>query len=101
MRIVTADDIARALTYPALIDALAEAFAGDITAPARHHHTVPQPGRDATLLLMPAWTDSAGAERYLGCKILTLFPDNAAAAKPSLHRRNERRQIRCAPVCRR
>lgn len=85
MRIFTADDIAAALTYPALIDALAAAFAGGFTAPERHHHAVPQSGRDATLLLMPAWTDGAGAERYLGCKIVTIFPDNAAAAKPSLH----------------
>jgi ornithine cyclodeaminase len=87
LRIFTADDIAAALTYPALIDALAAAFCGDVTAPARHHHTIAQSGRDATLLLMPAWSDAAEAApgRYLGCKILTVFPDNAAASKPSLY----------------
>jgi len=86
LRIVTADDIAATLTYPRLIEALHAAFTSSITAPARHHHTLPQPGRDATLLLMPAWkTDGAPDERFLGCKIVTVFPDNAATGDPSLH----------------
>jgi ornithine cyclodeaminase/alanine dehydrogenase-like protein (mu-crystallin family) len=84
LRILDADAIAAALTFPALVDALAQAFRADITVPVRHHHTVPQPGRDATLLLMPAWTAGA-AERFLGCKIVTIFPDNAATGKPSLN----------------
>lgn len=81
MRIVSADDISRVLTYGALVDALADAFRGDITAPARHHHTLARPGGDATLLLMPAWTE--GTERYLGCKIVTIFPGNAKLNRPS------------------
>lgn len=83
MRIVSADDIARVLTYPALIDALAQAFCADIKVPIRHHHTIAQVGTDATLLLMPAWTE--GGERYLGCKIVTVFPDNAKRGRPSLY----------------
>jgi len=94
LRIVTPDDLTAALSYPSLIEAIKEAFRGGITVPVRHHHTVPQPGRDATLLLMPAWTDAPrrgersaerSAEKFLGCKIVTVFPDNAAAGKPSLH----------------
>jgi len=86
LRILDAADIAAALTFPALVEALREAFRSDIAAPVRHHHTVPQPGRDATLLIMPAWTvGGAAAERFLGCKIVTVFPDNAAAGQPSLH----------------
>ena len=35
---------------------------------------------------MPAWSARRGAaERFLGCKIVTVFPDNAAAGQPSLH----------------
>ena len=83
LRILAADDIAAALRYPALVEALAQAFRGDVTVPIRHHHTVPQPGRDATLLIMPAWTASA-TDSFLGCKLVTVFPDNAAANKPSL-----------------
>lgn len=82
MRTITADDIDRVLTYPALVDALREAFRSDITLPVRHHHTVKQPGADATLLLMPAWT--ASGERYLGCKLVTVFPDNVRHDKPSV-----------------
>lgn len=86
LRILNADDIAAALTYPALVEALRAAFASGIAAPVRHHHTVPQPGRDATLLIMPAWSTGGSAdERFLGCKIVTVFPDNAAAGQPSLH----------------
>lgn len=82
MRIVTSDDISRVLTYGALADALADAFRGDIAVPARHHHTLARPGGDATLLLMPAWTESG--ESFLGCKIVTIFPGNAKLNRPSL-----------------
>ncbi len=83
VRIIAADDIDRALTYPALVEALAEAFRGEIVVPARHHHTIAQPGADATLLLMPAWT--AARREFLGCKLVTVFPDNAKAGQPSLY----------------
>ncbi len=51
--------------------------------PVRHHHTIAQPGADATLLLMPAWTEDG--ERFIGCKIVTVFPDNAKAQRPSVY----------------
>ena len=82
MRIVSPEDIARILTYPALIDALDEAFRSEIALPVRHHHTIRRPGGDATLLLMPAWTESG--EQFLGCKVVTVFPGNAARGAPSL-----------------
>ncbi|MEN3382233.1 MAG: hypothetical protein V7608_2277 [Hyphomicrobiales bacterium] len=85
MRTITADQIDRILTYPALVDALREAFKADIAAPIRHHHTVKQPGADATLLLMPAWTTGAqGGEQFLGTKIVTVFPDNGKLSKPAV-----------------
>src|SRR5512134_3371334 len=83
MRIVSADDIQTVLTYRALIDALADAFRSDIVVPMRHHHTVPTEGADATLLLMPAWKEDG--DRYIGCKIVTVFPDNARAQRPSVY----------------
>ncbi|MDB5510771.1 MAG: ornithine cyclodeaminase family protein [Enterovirga sp.] len=83
MRVVSADEIDRALTFPALADALAEGFRGGMTAPVRHHHTVPQPGADATLLLMPAWTAGSGSS-FAGVKVVTVYPDNAQAGQPSV-----------------
>src|SRR6185295_14695400 len=80
MKVITAEDIERALTFPALIEALREAFRGDVTVPMRHHHAVPQAG--ATLLLMPAWT--ASGEKFLGCKIVTVFPTNAKVSKAAV-----------------
>lgn len=99
MRIVTADELAGLLDFGALIDALADAFCSDVTVPVRHHHTIPQAGVDATLLLMPAWTNEAVARpdakpgstfagrapAYLGCKIVTVFPDNAKTDRPSVY----------------
>jgi len=83
VRIVSADAIGRAVSYVGLADALAEAFRAEVVTPVRHHHTITRPGRDATLLLMPAWTTTAGG--FLGCKLVTVFPDNAKLGSPSLH----------------
>ena len=69
MRVVTAEEITRVLTYPALVEALREAFRGDIETPLRHTHMIPQPGgSEAKVLLMPAWTRSG--ERLVGCKVV-------------------------------
>jgi ornithine cyclodeaminase len=83
VRIVTAEDIDRVLDYGKLIEAIKDAFCADIAVPVRRHHTVPHERGDATLLLMPAWTSSG--ERFLGCKIVTVFPGNVTAGKPSLY----------------
>jgi ornithine cyclodeaminase/alanine dehydrogenase-like protein (mu-crystallin family) len=87
MRIVSAAEVSACLDYPALIEAIAEAFRGDFVVPVRHHHTLPREGGDATLLLMPAWTDGRGADgkRYVGTKMVTVFPENAARGEPSVY----------------
>ena len=84
MKIVTADDLNRLLTHGALIDALEQAFRADIEVPPRHVHMIPQPsGGEAKLLLMPAWTNSG--ERLTGCKVVSVYPDNAKLGKPSVY----------------
>jgi ornithine cyclodeaminase/alanine dehydrogenase-like protein (mu-crystallin family) len=87
VRTITADDLDRVLTYPALIDALREAFRSDIAVPLRHHHAIPQPGAEAMLLLMPAWTAAGqgAGESFIGCKLVSVFPDNAKVAKPAVY----------------
>ena len=83
MRVITAAEIDRVLSYPALIDALAEAFRSDIAAPDKIAHFIPQPsGDDAKAMLMPAWTNSG--ERFIGCKLVNLFPGNARRNKPAV-----------------
>jgi ornithine cyclodeaminase/alanine dehydrogenase-like protein (mu-crystallin family) len=74
MRLVSADEIDAALDFPALVEALDEAFRGGFAAPRRHHHTLPVEGEpDATHLLMPAWGGG-----ILGVKVVNVFPGNGA-----------------------
>ena len=82
IRIVTADDVNRLLSYETLIDALAEAFRTDIAVPEKIAHFVKLPsGSEAKVLLMPSWTMSG--ERFIGHKLVNVFPDNAKVGKPS------------------
>eukprot|EP01035_Chromulina_nebulosa_P000415 gene415-595_t len=56
-------------------------FGSKCTMPVRHHHEVHVPGEpDGTLLLMPAWEEG----RYLGVKLVTVFPGNTARSLPSI-----------------
>lgn len=82
MRVVSADEVDRALAFLPLVEALAEAFRGGLVSPARHHHAIPTAGADATLLIMPAWSETA--PRFAGVKIVTVYPDNAARSLPSV-----------------
>jgi alanine dehydrogenase len=89
MRFFDGAAVDAALAYPDLVDILHAAFKQGAIAPLRHHHAIALPGRpEATLLLMPAWEASAPgaatAGRYLGVKTVTVFPDNAARAKPAV-----------------
>lgn len=80
MIVVTRQQVSRLLEWPALIDALRDAFADGFTAPVRHHHEVETGGVPATLLLMPAWRK----EGHIGVKIATVFPDNSERGLPAV-----------------
>ncbi len=84
MQVVSAAEIDRVLTFPALIDALWEAFRGDLVTPVRHHHEIERPGSHATLLLMPAWTGPAAHDGFIGVKIVSVFPENGPKSLPSV-----------------
>lgn len=80
-RMVDAATVERTLDYPSLVSALDEAFRAGREVPLRHHHPIPQPaGRDAMLLLMPAWS-RGGA---VGIKIVTVYPDNGRRGLPAV-----------------
>lgn len=82
MRFIEKDEVAKALDYPSLIEALRSAFISDIKVPPRHHHDFknPKEGIDSTLLLMPAWEESES----LGVKIVTVSPNNAKYNLPGI-----------------
>ena len=77
MKQFDATDTARALAFPALIDALERMFVAGCDAPARHVHAV---GDALTTLLMPAWLPG----RYFGLKVVNVAPGNAALGLPGL-----------------
>ncbi len=90
---ISSEDIGRLADYPAIADALADAFRGRYEVPLRHHHTIDLEGRpEATLLLMPAWTSPsgdkaaspAGEKAYVGLKSVTIYPDNPARGEPTV-----------------
>ena len=67
-------DVARALDYPSLIDALDAAFRAETESPQRASHRIQRAdGEQGTLLLMPAWRTDGD----IGVKLVTVFPANA------------------------
>ena len=70
LRFYAADEVHAALEYRRLADALAQAFAAGAKVPVRHVHRL---GPSDTLLLMPAWSETA-----LGVKLVTVMPGNGA-----------------------
>jgi ornithine cyclodeaminase len=82
MKVVDAGETGRALPFATLIPALREMFVGGCVAPPRHHHRIElDPGPNATLLLMPAWTPHDA----LGVKIVNVFPGNNKKGLPGLY----------------
>lgn len=77
LRYLSAEEIDSRLDFPALIDALSEAFKADIETPLRHHHAIEREEGEAALLLMPAWTKEKEGS-FLGTKTVTVFPGNLA-----------------------
>ena len=80
MKIFDAAETTENLPFPALINRMQDLFSQGLSAPDRHHHTMPMTGEpDATLLLMPAWSDR------IGCvKIVTATPGNSARGLPAI-----------------
>ena len=89
MRMISAEDVDRALDFAPLVETLRTAFRDGAVQPVRHHHTIERPdGTNPTLLLMPAWSDLVRAGTsdggHIGVKIVTVSPDNNAIGKPAV-----------------
>jgi ornithine cyclodeaminase len=80
MRIISASEVEAQLETEPLVEQLRQMFRIGCVVPTRHHHTIPMASGDATLLLMPAWQDN----RYIGVKIVTVFPSNIRRNLPSV-----------------
>src|SRR5262249_38424243 len=81
MRVISASAVEQTLDFPSLVERLLYAFRVGCTVPPRQHCAVPVPGgTQGTLLLMPAWVEG----KFLGVKIVSVFPDNAARKMDSV-----------------
>ena len=74
MKVVGEAELLALLDDRSLVERLREAFREGAHVPLRHGHSLPAPGGQGTLLLMPAWQMG----RSLGVKVVTVFPGNAA-----------------------
>ena len=80
MRTFNAEQVAERLDYPSLVDVIDGGFRADIIIPPRHYHTLTvEGGRDATFLLMPAWSAD-----FVGLKTVIVAPENAARKLPTV-----------------
>ena len=86
MQVISADDLARIFTFPRLIEALRQAFRSPIAVPARHHHADRSARRARCDAASDAGVDRRGddARGYLGVKIVSVYPGNAARSLPSI-----------------
>jgi len=84
LRILSADDVLKALPLAEAITAMKEAFtelsAGNVTAPLRT--SLEMPGHKGRALIMPVFVPSTG---LVGMKFITLHEDNPKRGLPLIH----------------
>jgi len=77
MKVIDAQEVHAALSYPALIDALGEAFAGSYQQPPRQVFLLDDaPDNFDAFALLPAWN-----EEIIAVKAFTYFPSNSEPYK--------------------
>ena len=70
MKIISAEDVHSALSYPALVDALEEAYAGKFSMPPRQVFLLDEEsGENDAFAVLPSWS-----EEFIGVKAFTYFP---------------------------
>ncbi len=85
LKIFDEQETASNLPFDELVCALEQGFTDGCQFPERHHHTMKRTGEpDATLLLMPAWTNPEEKEQYLGVKLVNVVPGNTDRDLPAL-----------------
>jgi ornithine cyclodeaminase len=85
MRLFDVAALDAALSYPALIDILDDAFRSQVVAPKRAQYSIERPGEEpAVLLTMPAWSAPDAEKPYIGTKILSVFFGNGKRNLPGV-----------------
>lgn len=85
MRLFDIAALDAALSYPALIDILDDAFRSEVVTPKRAQYSIERPGEEpAVLLTMPAWSPPDAEKPYIGTKILSVFFGNGKRNLPGV-----------------
>jgi 1-pyrroline-2-carboxylate reductase [NAD(P)H] len=81
MKIISPEEVHAALSYPALVDALQDAFSKEFTMPPRTVFMLDDKEDNTNAFaLLPSWNDS-----IIGVKAFTYFPDNQGPEYKSLY----------------
>ena len=81
MKILTAEDVHAALSYPAMVDALQKAYSGSFNMPPRQVFLLDdQPDNYDAFAVLPSWNDE-----LVAVKSFTYFPDNPKPKYASLY----------------
>ncbi len=81
MKIITEEQVHAALSYPALIDALQETYAGEFDMPPRQVFMLDdQEDNTDAFAVLPSWNSE-----FIGVKAFTYFPDNPGPEYKSLY----------------
>jgi len=81
MKIISPEEVHAALSYPALVDTLQDAFSKEFTMPPRTVFMLDDKADNTNAFaLLPSWNDS-----IIGVKAFTYFPDNQGPEYKSLY----------------
>jgi len=81
MRLVDAEAVHRLLDYPSTVEALRGLYRQGVDLVESHLASQPMPsGAEAHFLMLPAWQRG----RFLGIKLVNVFPDNAGLGIPTI-----------------
>ncbi|NNC89073.1 MAG: ornithine cyclodeaminase family protein [Akkermansiaceae bacterium] len=81
MKVITAEEVHAALSYPALVDALQDAYGKPFSMPPRQVFMLDDdPGNTNAFANLPAWND-----KLIGVKAFTYFPDNPQPEYKSIY----------------
>jgi len=80
MKIISAEEVHAALSYPELVDALQDAFSKEFNMPPRKVFLLEEGVSNDAFALLPSWNDT-----FIGVKAFTYFPDNPKPQYDSLY----------------
>ncbi|MCP4847719.1 MAG: ornithine cyclodeaminase family protein [Verrucomicrobiaceae bacterium] len=76
MKVISAEEVHQALSFPALVDALQEAYSGDYSMPPRQVFLLDEEGGHDAFAVLPSWS-----EQLIAVKAFTYFPEAKAPYK--------------------